>query len=109
MPANSPVRALSIAETGPTRIPLARGASAGPWMFVSGLVPDAIGSAERPRSGEPPWLTQSRSVWQAAADILKRGGSDVSRIVRCDQFFADWRAVPFFHQARRAACGVIFG
>ena len=67
--------------------------------------PDDLGRCGRPRSGEPAWLRQANSIWQSAADILRAGGADVSRIVRCDQFFADWRAVPFFHQARRNACG----
>ena len=74
-------------------------------MFVSGLLPRDLGSESRPRSGEAPWLTQAKSIWSGAAEVLQSGGSDVSRIVRCDQFFEDFRAVPFFHQARRAACG----
>jgi enamine deaminase RidA (YjgF/YER057c/UK114 family) len=98
-------RALSVTEAGPARIPLARGVRAGPWVFVAGLMPDDLGDAERPRSGAPAWLRQAKSVWQGAADVLRAGGADVSRLVRCDQFFQDWRAVPFFHQARRAACG----
>lgn len=104
MPPEPLTRALAVTE-GPARIPLARGVRAGHWVFVAGLLPDDLGDAARPRSGEHPWLTQSKSVWQGAADVLARGDSAVSRIVRCDQFFSDWRAVPFFHQARRAACG----
>lgn len=98
------VRALSV-NRSEASIPLAGGVRAGHWVFVSGLLPRDLGNAARPRSGEAPWLTQARSVWQGASEILKSGSSDVSRIVRCDQFFEDWRAVPFFHQARRAACG----
>jgi enamine deaminase RidA (YjgF/YER057c/UK114 family) len=55
--------------------------------------------------GAPPWLKQSRSVWGRAGEILAQGGADLSTIVRADQFFQNWRAVPFFHQARSAACG----
>jgi enamine deaminase RidA (YjgF/YER057c/UK114 family) len=105
MPTPSLTRALCVTETGPARIPLARGLRAGPWLFVAGLLPDELGQSGRPRSGAPPWLQQANSIWQGAADILRAGGGDLSRIVRCDQFFADWRAVPFFHQARRKACG----
>ncbi len=97
-------QALSLTQSA-SGVSLAGGVRAGPWVFVSGLLPRDLGNAQRPRSGEPPWLTQAKSVWQGAADVLKTGGADVSRIVRCDQFFTDWRAVPFFHQARRAACG----
>jgi enamine deaminase RidA (YjgF/YER057c/UK114 family) len=98
-------RPLSVGQKPPAGAPLARGIRAGPWIFISGLHPDDLGNRQRPRSGEPPWLTQARSVWQGAADILRSDGADVSRIVRCDQFFQDWRAVAFFHQARRASCG----
>ena len=104
MPTETLTRALSVTDAGPARIPLARGVRAGHWVFIAGLLPDDLGDAERPRSGAPAWLRQAKSVWQSAADILRAGGADVSRLVRCDQFFQDWRAVPFFHQARRA-CG----
>jgi enamine deaminase RidA (YjgF/YER057c/UK114 family) len=104
MPANPPIRPLSVTETGHARTPIAGGVRAGDWVFASSR-PRAFGHSRRPRSGEPPALIQARSVWQGAAETLAEGGSDVSRMVRCDQFFTDWRAVPFFHQARRAACG----
>jgi len=98
-------RALAVREVGAARIPLAGGVRAGAWVFVTGLLPVELGNEGRPRSGLPPWLVQARSIWQRAAAILDEGQSDVSRIVRCDQFFSNWRAVPFFHQARRDACG----
>jgi enamine deaminase RidA (YjgF/YER057c/UK114 family) len=44
-------------------------------------------------------------LWGRAQEVLAAGGSDLSRIVRADQFFTDWRAVPFFHETRRQACG----
>lgn len=89
----------------PCGLHTARGVQAGPLVFISGLLPDDLGDGARPRSGAPAALRQATSVWRQAAEILECCGSDFSRIVRCDQFFADWRAVPFFHQARRAACG----
>jgi len=105
MSSNSTTHALAVAETGTSRIPLAGGIRAGNWVFVSGLLPDELGDPGRPLSGEPAALTQSKAIWRKAAAILAEGDADVSRIVRCDQFFEDWRAVPFFHQARREACG----
>ncbi len=105
MPPQQLTRPLSVTETGNGLNRLAGGIRAGDWVFVSGLLPSDLGNAARPLSGESAFLTQAKSVWQDAAKVLKDGGSDVSRIVRCDQFFEDWRAVPFFHQARRAACG----
>lgn len=105
MPSKSLTQPLSVTETRTGRIPLAGGVRAGDWVFVSGLLPDDLGDAARPLSGEPSAATQARSIWQKAAAVLAQGGSDTSRIVRCDQFFEDWRDVPFFHQARREACG----
>jgi len=98
-------QALSVTETGTGRLPLAGGVRAGNWVFVSGLLPRELGDARRPLSGEPAAATQARSIWHGAAEILRQGGAEVSRIVRCDQFFENWRDVPFFHQARRDACG----
>ena len=105
MVAESLTRALSVSEAGAARIPLARGVRAGHWVLLTGLLPDDVGDPQRPRSGEPAWLRQSRSIWHNANALLRTGGADLSRLVRCDQFFQDWRAVPFFHQARRASCG----
>ncbi len=105
MSPNASTHALSVRETGTSRIPLAGGIRAGHWVFVSGLLPDDLGDAGRPLSGEPVALIQSKAIWRKAAAILAEAEADVSRIVRCDQFFEDWRAVPFFHQARRDACG----
>jgi enamine deaminase RidA (YjgF/YER057c/UK114 family) len=99
------VRPLLPFEAGAGKLPLACGARAGNWVFASGLLPSAFGSPARPFSGEPQWTAQSRSLWARAGEVLRAGGSDLSRIVRADQFFTDWRAVPFFHEARRTACG----
>lgn len=105
MSSTSLTKPLAVREIGTSRIPLAGGVRAGNLVFVSGLLPDELGDAGRPLSGEPAALTQSRAVWRKAAAILVEGDADVSRIVRCDQFFEDWRAVPFFHQVRREVCG----
>ena len=37
--------------------------------------------------------------------MLEAGGTDLAHAVRCDQFLPDWRAMPFFHEVRRNACG----
>jgi len=101
-PLTRPVLSSSPTTNG---LPLAAGVRAGHWVFASGLLPSDLGDAQRPRSGEPSWLRQAKSIWTQADDILRSAGSGITRVVRCDQFFQDWRAVPFFHQARRAACG----
>jgi enamine deaminase RidA (YjgF/YER057c/UK114 family) len=96
---------LSVRHVGASSVPVAGGVRAGDWVFASGVLPTDLGDAGRPFSGEPVATAQARSVWNSACTILAEGSSDVSRIVRCDQFFTDHRAVPFFHQIRREACG----
>lgn len=83
----------------------AGGMAAPGWVFATGLLPTQFGSDKRPLSGEPRWTTQFRSLFARGAEVLKAGASDLAHTVRCDQFVRDWRAVPFFHEMRRQACG----
>ena len=83
----------------------AGGMRAPSWVFATGVLPTQFGSDKRPLSGEPRWTTQFRSLFARGAEVLAAGGSDLAHTVRCDQFVRDWRAVPFFHEARRQACG----
>lgn len=101
----SPVRPLLPFAAGPGRLPLAGGARGGDWVFANGLLPSNFGAAARPMSGEPQPTLQFRSLWERAQEVLRAGGSELTRVVRADQFFADWRTVPFFHETRRQACG----
>ncbi|HEX2545271.1 MAG TPA: Rid family hydrolase, partial [Ramlibacter sp.] len=93
------------AGAGGGKLPLAAGARGGHWVFASGLLPTTFGSAARPLSGEPQPTAQFRSLWERAQQVLHAGGSELARVVRADQFFTDWRTVPFFHETRRHACG----
>jgi enamine deaminase RidA (YjgF/YER057c/UK114 family) len=87
--------------------------AAGPWVFASGvlatdfengLAPEVVANA-RPRSGRPRWYREAAVMYERANEVLSVAGSDFSHAVRTDQFFPDWRAVPFLHQARREYCG----
>lgn len=92
---------------------LAGGVRAGRWVFVSGamaldrhgaLAPE-VGKNPRPLSGLPRWHTEASLMYRRAAEVLEAGGSAYANALRTDQFFPDWRAVPFLHQVRREACG----
>jgi enamine deaminase RidA (YjgF/YER057c/UK114 family) len=100
---DSAVHPLLPFELGP--LTLAGGMRAGPWVFASGVLPTQLGSSARPLSGEPRWTTEYRSLFARAQEVLRAGGSDLGRTVRCDQFARDWRSVPFFHEMRRVSCG----
>jgi enamine deaminase RidA (YjgF/YER057c/UK114 family) len=99
----SAVRPLLPYEIG--AVPLAGGMRAGHWVLASGVLPTKFGSSARPLSGEPRWTTEFRSLFARAQEVLRAGGSDLGRTVRCDQFVREWRSVPFFHEMRRIACG----
>ena len=99
MPTETLTGALSVTSK-PGGILLARGVRAGHWVFIAGLLPDDLGDAERRvlerRRGRdrPNRSGRARPISCAPA-------APMSRLVRCDWFFQDWRAVPFFHQAAR--------
>jgi enamine deaminase RidA (YjgF/YER057c/UK114 family) len=99
------VEALLSTEGGPGRIPVARGVRAGPWTFVSGITGHVMPDNPRPLSGLPRWSSEAASMYTGALAVLRAGGTDYAGAVRTDQYFPDWRAVSFHHQARREACG----
>lgn len=112
MPA-SPVEVLLPIKLGKGRIPYARGMRAGPWVFASGiLAADDRGNLApvaadggRPLSGLPRWYREALCLYRRAEEVLKAGGTDLAHAVRSDQYFPDWRAVPFLHLARKERCG----
>ena len=100
-------------KIGKGRIPFARGVRAGPWVFASGilaaddkgaLAPEAVDGG-RPLSGLPRWYREALCLYRGAEEVLAAGGTDLRHAVRSDQYFPDWRAVPFLHLARKERCG----
>ncbi|MCC7484811.1 MAG: RidA family protein [Burkholderiales bacterium] len=92
---------------------LARGVRAGQWVFANAVM--ATGAAgrlaaelavnPRPFSGLPRWHREADLMYRRAAEVLAAGGTDFAHAVRTDQYFPDWRAVPFLHAVRRDYCG----
>jgi enamine deaminase RidA (YjgF/YER057c/UK114 family) len=107
------VEALLPARLGKGRIPFARGVRAGPWVFASGILAmdDKGGLAQeaaegpRPLSGLPRWYREALCLYRRAEEVLRAGSTDFAHAVRTDQYFPDWRAVPFLHLARKERCG----
>jgi enamine deaminase RidA (YjgF/YER057c/UK114 family) len=100
-------------KIGKGRIPFAPGMRAGPWVFASGilardekggLAPEAA-DGPRPLSGLPRWYREAICLYRRAEEVLRAGGTDFAHTVRTDQYFPDWRAVPFLHLARKERCG----
>jgi enamine deaminase RidA (YjgF/YER057c/UK114 family) len=113
MDAAREARALLPVRDRGTGVRLARGVRAGRWVFASGVMAfgadgglaPQVDSNPRPLSGLPRWHVEAARLYQCAVEILAEGGSDLAHAVRTDQFFPDWRAVPFLHQVRRDYCG----
>jgi enamine deaminase RidA (YjgF/YER057c/UK114 family) len=105
--------ALLPVHLGKGKLPFARGIRAGGWIFASGvmaadfergLAPDLLDSA-RHLTGEPQAYREAAQMYARAQEVLRAVGADFCHVVRTDQYYPDWRAVPFLHQARREYCG----
>ncbi len=92
----------------------APGIKAGKWIFATGHK----GSADFAGAMSPDVLRESLPAWENSKHrresdrifanlgrVLKAGGSRYANIVRVDQYYNDYRAVPPYHDARRAALG----
>jgi enamine deaminase RidA (YjgF/YER057c/UK114 family) len=105
------VKPLLPTTLGPGRIPYARGIQAGDWIYAQGVMATdtmrRIDGADsgRPLSGEPRRYLEAAGMYARALEVLQAGGADFSNVVRTDQYYPDWRAVPFLHRARREYCG----
>ena len=94
-------------------IPYARGARAGHWIFASGIMATddefrlthEVAAASHRLTGDPKSYREAVCMYARAREVLRAAGADFQNIVRTDQYFPDWRAVPFLHQARRECCG----
>jgi len=92
----------------------APGMKAGRWIFATGHKGNAdfAGgmSADVMREALPSWDSskhrrESDQIFANLGRVLQAGGSRYANIVRVDQYYTDYRAVPPYHGARRAALG----
>ena len=108
-PAVAPLLPVTIPRGG---IRYAPGIKAGRWIFatghkgtadyVSGMAPAVL------RPGLPSWESsrhrrEADRIFANLGQVLQAGGGDFRGVVRVDQYFTDYRAVPPYHGARRAA------
>ncbi|HYK14049.1 MAG TPA: Rid family hydrolase [Burkholderiales bacterium] len=92
----------------------APGMKAGRWIFATGHKGNADFasgmSADVMREALPSWDSskhrrESDQILANLGRVLQAGGSRFGNIVRVDQYYTDYRAVPPYHGARRAALG----
>ena len=110
----SAVKPLMPVTIEPGGIRYAPGMKAGKWIFATGHKGNAdfAGgmSADVMREALPSWDSskhrrESDQIFANLGRVLQAGGSRFGNIVRVDQYYTDYRAVPPYHGARRAALG----
>ena len=92
------------------RLNLATAVATGPWVFLNGrrAAPDR-GAAERgPERPHPDWDSapaqrEAEVILAGIVDTLKRAGCEPRDVLRLDQYYRCWQAVPHYHVARRRA------
>ena len=108
------VKALLPVTLAPGGIRYAPGIKAGPWVFATGHkgnadfaggMADHVVSPALPAWKEAKHRRESDRIFANLGRVLKAGGSSFGNIVRVDQYYSDYRAVPPYHDARRAALG----
>ena len=98
---------------GNTGVRYAPGVAAGDWVFATGLSPYdllADGAAlpqhrEAPVRSETVERSQARATFDLLEQTLAAAGSDVSSLVRFDQYYTTPKAVDAYHQERSKRLG----
>ena len=96
-------------ELGRGKVKFAQGIKAGRWVFASGLMaqdfvngiaPDVL--AERaPHASLPKREKEAQRIFDNLDAVLRAAGTDATRLVRTDQYYATVKAVPPYQQIRR--------
>jgi enamine deaminase RidA (YjgF/YER057c/UK114 family) len=110
----SAVKPLLPVTIEPGGIRYAPGVKAGRWIFATGhkgnadfaegMAP-AVMNSDLPAWGSSKHRRESDRIFANLGRVLKAGGASYGNIVRVDQYYSDYRAVPPYHDARRAALG----
>jgi len=107
--APSSVRPLLPVRAGKAGIPYAQGISAGSWVFATGhmaqdypggVAADVI-AAHLPHGGLPRYQKEADLVFSRIEAVFREAGTDLSNVVRVDQYYPDFRAVDHYHIVRR--------
>jgi enamine deaminase RidA (YjgF/YER057c/UK114 family) len=91
----------------------AQGMKAGRWVFAtghmatdfkSGLAPEVL-NPNLPYSGRSKNEKEGEIIFGNLKKVLQTVDSDLSNVVRLDQYYTTWKAVDPYHVARRASFG----
>ena len=100
-------------ELGPGKIRYAQGIRAGRWVFVSGCMAQnftngiaaEITAEAMPHGGLPKREKEAGLIFDHIGRVLREGGTDLSNIVRTDQYYTTVDAVPPYQAVRRKTLG----
>ncbi|MDA1324932.1 MAG: Rid family hydrolase [Proteobacteria bacterium] len=100
-------------ELGQGKIRYAQGVKAGRWVFVTGcmaqnfadgIAPGVI-AQPLPHGGLPKREKEAGLIFDHIARVLSEGGTDLSNLVRTDQYYTTVEAVPPYQAVRRRTLG----
>ena len=110
MPASPAVTALLPVTIEPGGIRYAPGVRAGRWVFATGhkgtadfaggMAPEVLDAAA-PRHGLPKHKKEAQRIFANLDRVLDAAGTDRSRVVRVDQYYAGGHVVDAYHEVRR--------
>lgn len=88
---------------------------AGKWIFGTGLravdgsgvLDKSVSRPSNPLMPPPKPEREARYIFGQLRESLVAAGSDLSRIVRLDQYYPNWRSVDPYHVARKEALGAV--
>jgi enamine deaminase RidA (YjgF/YER057c/UK114 family) len=98
-------------ELGPGKIRYAQGMRAGRWVFATGhkgtdfkggMAPSVL-RPDHPRHDKPKHKREAELIYRNLARVMRAGGTSLANLVRVDQYYTGWQAVPPYHEARAAA------
>ena len=100
-------------ELGQGKIRYAQGIKAGRWVFVTGCmaqdftsgVAPAVIAKGLPHGGLPKREKEAALVFDHIGTVLNEAGTDLSNLVRTDQYYTTVEAVPPYQAVRRQTLG----
>lgn len=103
-------RPIGPVELGPGKIRYAAGMRAGRWVFATGHkgtdyrngMAAAVLRPRAPRRHKPKHKRETEQIFRNISAVMRAGGTTMRNVVRIDQYYSTHRAVPPYHEVRRA-------
>jgi enamine deaminase RidA (YjgF/YER057c/UK114 family) len=107
------VEAIFPTELDKGKIRYAPGIRAGKWVFATGHLATDYKSGVRaevlqerlPFYGKTKYEREAEAIYKDLNDILVAAGTNISNVVRVDQYYTSWKAVDPYHIVRKSRFG----